>query len=95
MDNDKTVQENDIIWNNETEIPDVLSKSNERFSIDILVYNPKTKEHTIGWFDYLEHKWLFLCREANKKFYWRYFIDKLDKHEKNSGKQRNKKPVNH
>lgn len=94
MDNDKTVQSDEITWSNEKEIPDILSKSNERFSTDVLVYNPKTKENTIGWFDYLEHQWCFLCREANKKFFWRYITDKLDKYEKKSGKQRNKKPDN-
>lgn len=93
MDKHQGVQIN-VEWDNEKEFPEEISKSNPRFSVDVLVYNPKTKERTIGWFDYLDHKWCFLCREVNKKFFWRYFIDNIDKYEKNSRKQRNQESNN-
>ena len=62
-----------------TEIPDVLSDTQRGFSVDVLVYSPATDEHTVGWYNYNTDEWCFLCREAVKKFKWRYFNDKTDK----------------
>lgn len=71
----------EIIWDNNKEFPDEISKNNPRFSVDVLAYIPSLDEHTIAWYDYLEHKWLFLCNQkiGSRKFMWRYFKDKIDK----------------
>lgn len=77
-----------VEWFTDKDIPDVLSKSNERFSVDVLIYNPITDENTIGWFDYLKEQWLFLCNEKNKNFNWRYINPKIDKNVRETRKQR-------
>lgn len=77
-----------IEWIGSTEIPDVLNNAQNRFSVDVLVYCDKSGEHTIAWYDYLENKWCFLCREVNfKKFKWRYFTDKYDRYGKTDKKR--------
>lgn len=70
-----------IEWFPPTELPEPLNKRIERFSVDVLVYCPKSKEHTIGWYDYKQDEWLFLCREVNFKngWQWRYLTDETDR----------------
>ena len=71
----------EVIFDNEKEFPEVLSQSNQRFSIDVLAYIPSLDEHTVAWFDFKEFKWLFLCNQnlEGRKFMWRYFNDEIDK----------------
>jgi len=68
-----------IDWNDQSDFPDEISKSKDHLSVDVLVYNKKTNEHTIGWFNFNVMTWNFLCRESMGKFKWRYFIDSIDK----------------
>lgn len=65
-------------WNSESDFPDEFSSSGKT-SVDVLVYNEKTDEHTIGWFDFNVMTWRFLCRESIGKFQWRYFVNEYDK----------------
>lgn len=69
----------DVEWNESTEFPDELSKAENGFSVDVLVYSKKSDEHTVGWFNYNSMSWVFLCRQALGKFKWRYFDLKNDK----------------
>ena len=71
-----------IEWNDQTEFPGELNKSQNGFSVDVLIYSEKTDEHTVGWYDFKTMTWRFLSNEEIKKFYWRYFIDKTDKYKK-------------
>lgn len=70
----------EISWINDKEFPDVIGNNN-RFSIDVLIYIPSLDEHTIGWYDFNEYKWCFLCNQKinGRKFMWRYFINEIDK----------------
>lgn len=71
---------NEINWFPSTEFPDELNAAQRRFSVDVLVYCPKAKEHSIAWYDHISNEWLFLCREVNfKTFQWRYFTDEHDR----------------
>lgn len=65
-------------FHHQTDIPDVMNPSGNGFSVDVLVYCDRTKENTVGWFDYKENKWSFLCREPVKEFRWRYFETEID-----------------
>lgn len=65
-------------WNNFDDVPDVLNSAQSRFSADVLVYNTKSKEHSIGYFDFIEHRWLFLSNENITNFVWRYFDKETD-----------------
>ena len=74
-------------WNDPNEFPDELSPSGNSISVDVLVFNYKTQEHTIGWFDFDTHTWRFLCRETQSKTWkWRHFINSIDKY--NYGKKK-------
>ena len=65
-----------------TEFPDELNNAQNRFSVDVLIYSQAKDEHTVGWFDFQEMKWEFLCREELSPFKWRYFTDEHDRFEK-------------
>lgn len=73
-----------VEWNEPTDFPEELNKAHNNFTVDVLVYSKKTNEHTIGWFDFKEMKWHFLCREAQKNFKWRYLDDQVDKPNQNN-----------
>ena len=69
-----------VDWHDATDFPDRLRDDRSGFSVDVLVWCPTADEHTVGWLDYNEIRWLFLCRQAiDEKFYWRYFDDKTDR----------------
>lgn len=69
----------EIDWTDSSEFPEELSPANNNFSVDVLIYNSQTDEHTVGWFDFKIMTWQFLCRESQKAFKWRYFINQIDK----------------
>lgn len=71
----------DVEFYNSDVIPDELNYAQSRFSIDVLCHFPSLDEHTIGWFDFIEWKWLFLRNQdyTDKEFQWRYFVDEIDK----------------
>lgn len=69
----------DVEWISHTEFPDELSKAGNGLSVDVLVYSKKSDDHTVGWFNFESMSWVFLCRQAQGKFKWRYFNDKIDK----------------
>lgn len=71
---------NQIEWNDPEDFPDELNKAHNNFSVDVLIYSKSTKEHTIGWFDFKNMKWQYLCKEAQKGWKWRYFNNELDKY---------------
>ena len=60
------------------EFPSELNFAQNRFSVDVLIHNKKKEQHTIGWFDFKEMKWLFLCREVQGSFFWRYLNKEID-----------------
>lgn len=64
-----------------SEHPDEINSGQSRFSVDVLVYFPCLDEHSIGWYDFIACKWLFLSNQdySKRDFYWRYLIDELDK----------------
>lgn len=79
----KEVEDDKIVWYGCKEWPDVISDSNRGCSIDVLIHDPKTDEHTVGWFNFGTFKWLFLRNEnVNRRFKWRYFVDKYDRYKK-------------
>lgn len=57
-----------------------MSDAGNGFSCDVLVYFPKLKEHSIGWFCYKKHQWFFLSNQDYKGeiFYWRHFKNEYD-----------------
>jgi len=61
------------------EFPGELSKAQNGLSIDVLIYDTKTKDHTVGWYDFNAMTWRFLSNEPHKQFVWRYFKDHIDK----------------
>lgn len=67
-----------IDWSDQSEFPDELNPAHNGLSIDVLVYNNKTEEHTIGWFDFEKMGWNFLNNEGQEKFIWRYFVKGID-----------------
>lgn len=69
-----------INWNHPNEFPEELQAGKNRFSVDVLIFCPKSRERTIGWFDFKQMEWLFLCREVNfvDGWMWRYFTLELD-----------------
>ena len=72
----------EIDWIDSTEFPDVLSAANNGNSVDVLIHNTVADEHTVGWFNFNQMRWLFLSNESIKKFKWRYFIDKYYRYDK-------------
>lgn len=69
---------NEIEFNPKSEVPDVLNSAQRRFSVDVLIYDTKTGERTVGWYDYLDEKWCILANENIKNFKWRYFVEAYD-----------------
>jgi len=70
---------NKSIFFSHKDFPSELNYAQSRFSVDVLVWNKKTEEHTIGWFDFQLMKWCFLCREVQGSFKWRYLSENIDK----------------
>ena len=64
-----------------SEHPDEINIAQSRFSVDVLVYFPCLDEHTIGWYDYIGNKWLFLSNQdyTDRPFVWRYLTNELDR----------------
>ena len=77
--NENRMTEIEVQWFDPNEIPTERNEKQPIFSVDVLIYSESTKERTVGWFDFKEIKWSFLCRESQKKWKWRYFNDKIDK----------------
>jgi len=72
-----------IDFRNSTVFPERLRDDRSGFSVDVIIYCPKSDENTIGWYDYNELQWLFLCRQAiDETFIWRYPIDGIDNNKK-------------
>lgn len=72
------------IWNSPLDKPDEVNTKHTTFTVDVLCFFPRLKEHTIAWYCFKQEKWLFLCNQQykkNEKFYWRYLLDKWDKPE--------------
>ena len=70
-------------FNPSTEFPEELSRSQNGFSVDVLIYSKIERIHTIGWYNFNLFKWHFLTNEdVNKEFHWRYFEDEIDKPKK-------------
>jgi len=69
-----------MVFDDKNQYPSEINPNNGRFSVDVFIDIPCLDEHTIGWFDYLEMKWLFLSNQdySNTEFYWRYFNEKTD-----------------
>lgn len=65
-------------FNSHKEFPEELNYAQSRFSVDVLIHNKKKETHTIGWFDFHEMKWCFLCREVQGVFFWRYINKETD-----------------
>ena len=66
-------------FNNPHDFPDKIGENG--FSIDVLIYCKKLDIHTIGWYEYKNSKWHFLCCEQHiVKFKWRYFNNQIDKY---------------
>ena len=78
----------EIDWIDSTEFPEVLSAANNGNSVDVLIHNTVTDEHTVGWFNFNQMRWLFLSNESIKKFKWRYFIDKYDRYDKKNSRKK-------
>lgn len=75
------MEDNKIEWLPSTEWPDVVSENNSGCSIDVFVYDPKTDEHTVGWYNFDLFTWQFLRNEdVAPRFVWRYFVDMYDRH---------------
>lgn len=70
---------NDDLWTTSTEFPDELNPSGNGFSVDVLIYDIISEEHTIGWFDFEIMTWRFLSNENIQKFFWRYLSQEIDK----------------
>lgn len=72
---------NDMEWNDPDEFPEYFLPTNDRISIDVLIYCKFKGHHTIGWYNFNTMNWQFLCREVVVgKFKWRYFINEIDKY---------------
>jgi len=72
-------------FNPSTDFPEELSRSQNGFSVDVLVYSELERIHTIGWYNFNLFRWHFLTNEdVNKDFKWRYFEDEIDKPKKNN-----------
>lgn len=69
---------NDIEFNKSTEFPGELSKAENGFSVDVLIFSVSMNQHTVGWFDWNAMTWRFLCREPQGDFEWRYFNKQTD-----------------
>jgi hypothetical protein len=70
-------------FNPSTEFPEELSRSQNGFSVDVLVYSELERIHSIGWYNFNLFKWHFLTNEnVEKEFQWRYFEDEIDKPQK-------------
>jgi len=81
-----------MVWNDPKIIPEEINKnSNGTHSIDVLCYFYDDDEHSIGWFNYIDLKWFFLCNQdySNQNFKWRYFQNEIDKINY-EGKKRNR-----
>lgn len=71
----------EIEWNDPDEFPGVLNEAGKNFSCDVFVYCESTDENTIGWFDFTNMTWSFLCREPiGKNWKWRHLNNKIDKY---------------
>lgn len=69
------MEDDKIDWAASDVWPDVISESNTGCSIDVLIHDPKTDEHTVGWFNFNTMSWMFLSNEdVNPRFMWRYFV---------------------
>lgn len=68
----------DSLWELSTEFPGELNQDGQGHSVDVLIYNLDTQEHTIGWYDFNIMSWKFLNNEGQLNFKWRYFIENLD-----------------
>jgi hypothetical protein len=63
-----------------TDFPEELSRSQNGFSVDVLIYSRIERIHTIGFYNFNLFRWHFLTNEdVNKEFKWRYFEDEIDK----------------
>lgn len=72
-----------VEWNASIETPDILNNAQSRFSVDVLIYSQSLDENAIAYYDYFDHKWIFLSRDVKfKQFKWRYLNNKLDKWQK-------------
>lgn len=79
-------------FNPSTEFPEELSRSQNGFSVDVLVYSELERIHSIGWYNFNLFKWHFLTNEnVEKEFQWRYFEDEIDKPKKNNKPIKNSK----
>lgn len=83
--------EEELGFYNSTEFPEELSEAGNGNSVDVLIYNTKTGERSVGWFNFNQFKWYFLMNENIKKFKWRYFIDKYDTPKKETNAKSRKK----
>lgn len=71
----------EIEWFDPTDVPDEMNPQHKEFSVDVFIHCTTKDENTIGWFDYKENKWHFLCRESQGEFRWRYINPKIDKYD--------------
>ena len=70
----------ELEWFTHEDFPEVLSKSNNGFSVDVFVDAYEINEHQIAWFDFNKMKWNFLFNEQHiDRFKWRYFNKLIDK----------------
>ena len=66
-------------YHSSIDFPEELSKSQNGFSVDVLIYDIETTDHAIGWYDFEVMTWRFVSNEPHKKFVWRYLNNKIDK----------------
>lgn len=72
------MEDKSIVWNNQKDFPEELNPAQNNFSVDVLIFNIRTNEHTIGWFDFNTMTWRFLSNESQSEFCWRYFENNID-----------------
>lgn len=65
-------------WFKSSDIPYELNDAQSRYSVDVLIYDKKTNEHSVAWYDHIVNTWQFLCREPHGVFFWRFFDEKTD-----------------
>lgn len=75
------MRENNIEWHVSSDFPSELNEAQNNNSVDVLIYFECLDEHTIGWFNFRQMRWLFLSNQDynGRRFKWRYFLDDIDK----------------
>lgn len=76
-----------IEWFYPSETPTEKCHAIKIFSIDVLIFHPNQKLHSVGWYNFRDEKWEVLTHEKDwQDFAWRFFQEDIDKDYKDSAK---------